>query len=104
AIQHDVHKFEDARAVNYTLQYNLLNFKKNLALKGLVSADLMDKGSKLSAEEYIRAVQKCQESSTPESNAMEGAKALMGTTTNKNKLQEVAAYLKTAKGRNLLSN
>ena len=109
AIQHDTHKFEDAHVVDRTAGYAVLHFKKNMALKGLLSVDLMNKGNKLSAAEYIREVQKYQKSSTPESNAMEAAKAVMGTTTNERKLQEEAAFLKaaflkTAKGRNCLSN
>lgn len=78
AVQHNVYQFEDARKVDRTIQYNLLQTAKRLASEGLLSAKNLSDGNNLGAEECIENIVGYQKSTSDNNQYQEAAKVLLG--------------------------
>ena len=95
AVQHNVYQFENARKVDYTIQRNLLDVAKRVTLEGLTSADNIYHGNAQKKKEAIERIRKHQQTTNDDTNAMEAAKVMLGSTeVSEKKLKPVAEFLK----------
>lgn len=96
ATQHETYEWEKARNVDNSIIYNIQYTKRDLALSGLISADLLENGNAMPKKEYIKALQEYQKDST-KNVFIEGAKTLLGKRTNSGIVKNVAEFLKKCK-------
>lgn len=95
SVQHNVYQFENAHQVDFTIKRNLQNVSKRLALEGLITAELLQNGNKLRAQDALTRIQQHQQSTNQDINAVEAAKVLLGSpNVSPEKLKPAAAYLK----------
>jgi hypothetical protein len=93
AVQHNVYQFEDAKKVDRTIQYNLLQLRKKLTLEGLISATDIFDGNKLRADEALKRLKEHQGTTEENQNSQEAAKVLLGGNVNPNIVNYVAKYI-----------
>ncbi|MBQ7633603.1 MAG: hypothetical protein IJS88_05795 [Alphaproteobacteria bacterium] len=88
AIQDKAYGWEDAKKVDNTITYNVLTFRKRMARKGMLSAEVAFHGNKQSKEQNLKAIAATTHSYEDE------AKIIMGSdTVSPKKLQGVVKYL-----------
>lgn len=92
AVQHDVYQFENARAVDRTIEYNLHKTRTKLALAGLATADDLYNGNKRKAKDAIKKTVLHQRMAHERKNAEEAAKALVGENVHPRKFEAVVEY------------